>query len=123
MIDLKGTVSSAMSPGDQTLGPWLLALRSGNPNPGVLRYVLDLKEQLSHDSFLLLPGAVYGHPRVIEVRLVDSSVRAYKVPIETTTGKYYFFFVDPGYVGYDSGAMGCLGSPVKPVVVSILHRL
>ena len=89
VIDLKGTVSSAMSPGDQTLGPWLLALRSGNPNPGVLRYVLDLKEQLSHDSFLLLPGAVYGHRLVIEVRPVDSSVRADKIPIETTTGKDY----------------------------------
>ena len=43
VIDLKNTESSAVSPGDQTLGPWLLALRSGNPNNGVLRYVLDLK--------------------------------------------------------------------------------
>jgi len=63
VIDLKDTVSSAVSPRDQTLGPWLLAMRSGNPSNGVLRYVLDLKAQLGYDSFLLPPGAVYGVQR------------------------------------------------------------
>ena len=123
VIDLKGTVSSAMSPGDQTLGSWLLALRSGNPNPGVLRYVLDLKEQLSHDSFLLLPGAVYGHRLVIEVRPVDSSVRADKIPIETTTGKDYVVVIDPGHGGDDPGALGYRGTREKSVVLAISKRL
>ena len=40
VIDLKDTASNAVPPGDQTLGPWLLALRSGNPSNGVLRLSL-----------------------------------------------------------------------------------
>ena len=50
VIDLKDAASNAVPPGDQTLGPWLLALRSGNPTNGVLRYVLDLTACLLYTS-------------------------------------------------------------------------
>jgi len=85
VIDLKNTESSAVSPGDQTLGPWLLALRSGNPNNGVLRYVLDLKGQVHHDSFLLPPGVVYGHRLVVDVKPADRSLRANNDPVDSPT--------------------------------------
>ena len=123
VIDLKDTVSSAVSPGDQTLGPWLLALRSGNPNNGVLRYVLDLKAQLHHDSFLLPPGAVYGHRLVVDVKPVDSSLRANNNLVDSPTEKDYVVVIDPGHGGDDPGALGRRGTREKKIVLAIAERL
>ncbi len=123
VIDLKDTVSSAVSPGDQTLGPWLLALRSGNPNNGVLRYVLDLKAQLHHDSFLLPPGAVYGHRLVVDVKPVDSSLRGNDNLVDSPTEKDYVVVIDPGHGGDDPGALGRRGTREKKVVLAIAERL
>ncbi len=123
VIDLKDTVSSAVSPGDQTLGPWLLALRSGNPNNGVLRYVLDLKAQLHHDSFLLPPGAVYGHRLVVDVKPVDSSLRGNNNLVDSPTEKDYVVVIDPGHGGDDPGALGRRGTREKKVVLAIAERL
>ncbi len=123
VIDLKDTVSSAVSPGDQTLGPWLLALRSGNPNNGVFRYVLDLKAQLHHDSFLLPPGAVYGHRLVVDVKPVDSSLRGNDNLVDSPTEKDYVVVIDPGHGGDDPGALGRRGTREKKVVLAIAERL
>ena len=123
VIDLKDTVSSAVSPGDQTLGPWLLALRSGNPNNGVLRYVLDLKGQVHHDSFLLPPGVVYGHRLVVDVKPADRSLRANNDPVDSPTEKDYVVVIDPGHGGDDPGALGRRGTREKKVVLAIAERL
>jgi N-acetylmuramoyl-L-alanine amidase len=123
VIDLKDTVSSAVPPGDQTLGPWLLALRSGNPNNGVLRYVLDLKAQLHYDSFLLPAGAVYGDRLVVDVKPVDSSIRGNNNPVDSPTEKDYVVVIDPGHGGDDPGALGRRGTREKKVVLAIAERL
>ena len=123
VIDLKDTVSSAVSPRDQTLGPWLLAMRSGNPSNGVLRYVLDLKAQLGYDSFLLPPGAVYGHRLVVDVKPVGDSARESNNPVEGTTEKDYVVVIDPGHGGDDPGALGRRGTREKKVVLAISERL
>jgi N-acetylmuramoyl-L-alanine amidase len=123
VIDFKDTVSSAASPSDQILGPWLLALRSGNPNNGVLRYVLDLKAQLDHDSFLLPPGAGYGHRLVVDVKPVDSSLRENNNPVDSPTEKDYVVVIDPGHGGDDPGALGHRGTREKKVVLAIAERL
>ena len=123
VIDLKDTVSSAVSPRDQTLGPWLLAIRSGNPSNGVLRYVLDLKAQLGHDSFLLPPGAVYGHRLVVDVKPVGDSARESNNPVDGTTEKDYVVVIDPGHGGDDPGALGRRGTREKKVVLAISERL
>ncbi len=123
VIDLKDTVSNAVSPRDQTLGPWLLAMRSGNPSNGVLRYVLDLKAQLGYDSFLLPPGAVYGHRLVIDVKPVGDSARESNNPVVGTTEKDYVVVIDPGHGGDDPGALGRRGTREKKVVLAISERL
>ncbi len=123
VIDLKDTVSSAVSPRDQTLGPWLLAIRSGNPSNGVLRYVLDLKAQLGYDSFLLPPGAVYGHRLVVDVKPVGDSARESNNPVDGTTEKDYVVVIDPGHGGDDPGALGRRGTREKKVVLAISERL
>ena len=123
VIDLKDTVSSAVSPRDQTLGPWLLAMRSGNPSNGVLRYVLDLKAQLGYDSFLLPPGAVYGHRLVVDVKPVGDSARESNNPVDGTTEKDYVGVIDPGHGGDDPGALGRRGTREKKVVLAISERL
>ena len=123
VIDLKDTVSSAVSPRDQTLGPWLLAMRSGNPSNGVLRYVLDLKAQLGYDSFLLPPGAVYGHRLVVDVKPVGDSARESNNPVDGTTEKDYIVVIDPGHGGDDPGALGRRGTREKKVVLAISERL
>ena len=123
VIDLKDTVSSAVSPRDQTLGPWLLAMRSGNPSNGVLRYVLDLKAQLGYDSFLLPAGAVYGHRLVVDVKPVGDSARESNNPVDGTTEKDYVVVIDPGHGGDDPGALGRRGTREKKVVLAISERL
>ena len=123
VIDLKDTVSSAVSPRDQTLGPWLLAMRSGNPSNGVLRYVLDLKAQLGYDSFLLPPGAVYSHRLVVDVKPVGDSPRESNNPVDGTTEKDYVVVIDPGHGGDDPGALGRRGTREKKVVLAISERL
>ena len=123
VIDLKDTVSSAVSPRDQTLGPWLLAMRSGNPSNGVLRYVLDLKAQLGYDSFLLPPGAVYGHRLVVDAKPVGDSPRESNNPVDGTTEKDYVVVIDPGHGGDDPGALGRRGTREKKVVLAISERL
>ena len=123
VIDLKDTVSSAVSPRDQILGPWLLAMRSGNPSNGVLRYVLDLKAQLGYDSFLLPPGAVYGHRLVVDVKPVGDSARESNNPVDGTTEKDYVVVIDPGHGGDDPGALGRRGTREKKVVLAISERL
>ena len=123
VIDLKDTVSSAVSPRDQTLGPWLLAMRSGNPSNGVLRYVLDLKAQLGYDSFLLPPGAVYSHRLVVDVKPVGDSARESNNPVDGTTEKDYVVVIDPGHGGDDPGALGRRGTREKKVVLAISERL
>ena len=123
VIDLKDTESSAVSPRDQTLGPWLLAMRSGNPSNGVLRYVLDLKAQLGYDSFLLPPGAVYGHRLVVDVKPVGDSARESNNPVVGTTEKDYVVVIDPGHGGDDPGALGRRGTREKKVVLAISERL
>ena len=123
VIDLKDTVSSAVSPRDQTMGPWLLAIRSGNPSNGVLRYVLDLKAQLGYDSFLLPPGAVYGHRLVVDVKPVGDSARESNNPVDGTTEKDYVVVIDPGHGGDDPGALGRRGTREKKVVLAISERL
>ena len=123
VIDFKDTVSSAVSPRDQTLGPWLLAMRSGNPSNGVLRYVLDLKAQLGYDSFLLPPGAVYGHRLVVDVKPVGDSARESNNPVDGTTEKDYVVVIDPGHGGDDPGALGRRGTREKKVVLAISERL
>jgi len=123
VIDLKDTVSNAVSPRDQTLGPWLLAMRSGNPSNGVLRYVLDLKAQLGYDSFLLPPGAVYGHRLVVDVKPVGDSARESNNPVDGTTEKDYVVVIDPGHGGDDPGALGRRGTREKKVVLAISERL
>ena len=123
VIDLKDTVSNAVSPRDQTLGPWLLAMRSGNPSNGVLRYVLDLKAQLGYDSFLLPPGAVYGHRLVVDVKPVGDSPRESNNPVDGATEKDYVVVIDPGHGGDDPGALGRRGTREKKVVLAISERL
>lgn len=123
VIDLKDTVSSAVPPGDQALGPWLLALRSGNPTNGVLRYVLDLTAQLDHDSFVLPPSAVYGHRLVVDVEPVDGPVRTSKSSVDSATKKDYVVVIDPGHGGDDPGALGRRGTREKNVVLAISKRL
>jgi len=123
VIDLKDTASNAVPPGDQTLGPWLLALRSGNPSNGVLRYVLDLTAELEHDVFLVPPSTVYGHRLVVDVEPVDKPVRTSIKPVDSAKKKNYVVVIDPGHGGDDPGALGRRGTREKNVVLAISERL
>ncbi len=124
VIDLKEAVPNATFPDDQTLGPWLLNMRSGSPANGVLRYVLDLKTQLEYDSFLLPPGVVYGDRLVVDVKPVDEPVSAgRKSLVDSPKNKNYVVVIDPGHGGEDPGALGRRGTHEKKVVLAISKRL
>ena len=48
-------------------------LRTGSPSENVLRFVFDLKQAVSVNSFLLSPNELYGHRLVVDVESWNTS--------------------------------------------------
>ena len=99
-------------------------MRSGSPTNGVLRYVLDLKTQLEHDSFLLPPSIVYGDRLVVDIKPENEPVGASrKILGKSLKEDNYVVVIDPGHGGEDPGALGGRGTYEKKVVLAISKRL
>lgn len=47
--------------------PHIEAIRSGSPQPGVLRFVFELRKPLQSTSFVLSPNELYGHRLVVDI--------------------------------------------------------
>lgn len=99
-------------------GPLLAGVRSGRPEAGVLRIVLDLKTAVQPRTFVLGPAGDYGHRLVID--LLDSEAAAAEEKSEAGTTpsdatrrsarperrKPFTVAIDAGHGGEDPGALG-----------------
>lgn len=106
VVDLKHASLEGELPAAADLGARLAAVRAGQPEAGVLRFVLELKRELHPRSFVLKPAGPYGHRLVID--LYDAAARE---PLETKPAmpsppREFVVAIDAGHGGEDPGAIG-----------------
>lgn len=116
-IDLDGAELAGSLPELDSSGPLLAAVRSGRPDGGTLRIVLDLKAPAQVRTFVLGPAGSYGHRLVIdltdaatvatdEAKPESEPVREPKRAPVGTKPKLLVVAIDAGHGGEDPGALG-----------------
>ena len=102
----------------------VLALRSGIPQKGTLRIVLDVKENMGLRSFLLKP--MHGKPYRLVVDLLRSEVKENPQNTKSVTKQKrheIVIAVDAGHGGEDPGAIGRNGLQEKEVTLHVAKKL
>jgi len=121
------------------------AIRSGQPEAGLLRFVFELKKPLKNRSFVLSPNELYGHRLVVD--LIDPSGAPELVPVAVPESPIItpsiadtdrtrspstviapppnplLIAIDAGHGGEDPGAIGYRGSHEKKITLSIAKQL
>ena len=72
VVDIKNADLKISLPGLDPQNNHISAIRSGEPQPGVLRFVFELKRALEPNSFVLTPNELYGYRLVVD--MLDQSV-------------------------------------------------
>ncbi len=113
VIDMEGATLSAPLPDLDTSGPLLAAVRSGRPENGTLRIVLDLKAETRPRTFVLQPAGQYGHRLVIDLydpKSADEEAKPVAPPPaaapKTAAPRPLVIAIDAGHGGEDPGAIG-----------------
>ncbi|BAU48172.1 N-acetylmuramoyl-L-alanine amidase [Sulfurifustis variabilis] len=112
VVDLEDAVLGGELPVLDASGPLLAALRTGRPDPGTLRIVLDLKTEARPRSFLLKPAGQYGHRLVIDLHdlKAEAVATASTAPDRRTARqagpRNFVIAIDAGHGGEDPGAVG-----------------
>lgn len=129
VIDLKQARLNQDIVQPNTDDQYLQALRSGPRNDNDLRIVLDLKQSITSNSFLLKPNQRYGHRLVVDVHAPDAGKTAATTIAETIKAtkphglRDVIIAIDAGHGGEDPGAIGPAGTYEKNVVMEISRRL
>jgi N-acetylmuramoyl-L-alanine amidase len=114
VVDMLDARLQGSLPEEETGSPLITSVRSGMPEEGPLRIVLDLKAETRARSFMLKPAGPYGHRLVIDLHdtkasqddstssrdIAKSSPPARPVPRERVVA------IDAGHGGEDPGALG-----------------
>ena len=157
VVDLEGiefnsvleSLSGKVSPDD----PNIKLLRAGRYKPGVVRLVMELKNEVKPQVFVLPPVGEYGHRLVLDVypleppdalaalleksegMLGDLGVRVEQAPEKNAAraeqpkqgkpvvDRLVTITLDPGHGGEDPGAVGRGGSYEKHVTLAVARRL
>ena len=157
VVDMEGvefdsvleSLSTKISPDD----PNIKLLRAGRFKPGIVRLVMELKQEVKPQVFVLPPVGEYGHRLVLDVypleppdplaQLIEKfdtqtpspgpSVATVERPgtpaVERPRGgkpvvdRLVTIMLDPGHGGEDPGAVGRSGSYEKHITLSIARRL
>lgn len=113
VIDMEAATLSAPLPDLDTSGPLLAAVRSGRPENGTLRIVLDLKAETRPRTFVLQPAGQYGHRLVIDLYDPKSAEEEAKPAAsppaaapKTAAPRPLVIAIDAGHGGEDPGAIG-----------------
>jgi len=123
VVDLESTRSQA-NRDDLTLpDPVLRDVRTGYPEDGTFRVVMDLKREVNPKTFQLKPHGRHGHRLVIDLHRQKGGKRRVARALEETEASEHLIAVDPGHGGEDPGAIGPGGIQEKDVVLEIARRL
>lgn len=148
-VEFSGVLESLASKIDAD-DPNIKVLRAGRFKPGVVRLVMELKQEVRPQVFELPPVGSYGHRLVLDVypleppdplmQLLEKGEQnndaavgqnepaevaktERKRPDRTVVDRLVTVTLDPGHGGEDPGAVGQRGSYEKNVTLSIAKRL
>ena len=148
-VEFSGVLESLASKIDAD-DPNIKLLRAGRFKPGVVRLVMELKQEVRPQVFELPPVGSYGHRLVLDVypleppdplmQLLEKGEQnndaavgqnepaevaktEHKRPDRTVVDRLVTVTLDPGHGGEDPGAVGQRGSYEKNVTLSIAKRL
>ena len=148
-VEFSGVLESLASKIDAD-DPNIKLLRAGRFKPGVVRLVMELKQEVRPQVFELPPVGSYGHRLVLDVypleppdplmQLLEKGEQnndaavgqnepteiaktERKRPDRTVVDRLVTVTLDPGHGGEDPGAVGQRGSYEKNVTLSIAKRL
>lgn len=114
VVDMADARLQGALPEVESGGPLISSVRSGMPEEGPLRIVLDLKAQVSARSFMLKPAGPYGHRLVIDLYDTKPSQHdstpprdiAKTSPPARPAPRERVIAIDAGHGGEDPGAIG-----------------
>ncbi|MDH3309716.1 MAG: N-acetylmuramoyl-L-alanine amidase [Gammaproteobacteria bacterium] len=114
VVDMLDARLQGSLPEVETGGPLITSVRSGMPEEGPLRIVLDLKAEARARSFMLKPAGPYGHRLVIDLHDIkanqDDSTSSRDIAISPPPARPVprerIVAIDAGHGGEDPGAVG-----------------
>lgn len=114
VVDMLDARLQGSLPEVETGGPLITSVRSGMPEEGPLRIVLDLKAEARARSFMLKPAGPYGHRLVIDLHDIKASQDdstssrdiAKSSPPVRPIPRERIVAIDAGHGGEDPGAVG-----------------
>ncbi|MDH3371322.1 MAG: AMIN domain-containing protein, partial [Gammaproteobacteria bacterium] len=113
VVDMLDARLQGSLPEVETGGPLITSVRSGMPEEGPLRIVLDLKAEARARSFMLKPAGPYGHRLVIDLHDIkanqDDSTSSRDIAISPPPARPVprerIVAIDAGHGGEDPGAV------------------
>jgi len=109
--------------------PYVKGMRVARNRPGVVRVVLDLKQEVKPQVFTLKPVGEYGYRLVLDLhplvpvdplaQLIEETSREKA----SSVARLATIVIDPGHGGEDPGAIGRRGSREKDITLIIARRL
>jgi N-acetylmuramoyl-L-alanine amidase len=125
VIDLDDASLAASLELDQEHSGVIKAVRSGAPEAGTLRVVLDLEQRVKMKSFMLDPTREYGHRLVVDLYKEGGRQGAAvkRVSDVQKPNRDVLIAIDAGHGGEDPGASGPKRIREKDVVLAIARRL
>ena len=87
VVDLSDTSWKGNLPATASEDFFLQGIRSGQPSPGITRFVLELKQKVSASIFQLEPNDMYGHRLVIDLNEIarDNNGSSSETTVSITT--------------------------------------
>ncbi|HKJ87950.1 MAG TPA: N-acetylmuramoyl-L-alanine amidase [Gammaproteobacteria bacterium] len=123
VVDLEHTRSHAGTDDLDLPDPVLKGVRTGYPEKGTFRVVMDLKKDVRPKTFQLPPHGTHGHRLVVDLYRKDGGERRVAKALDRAQSHQLLVAVDPGHGGEDPGAIGPGGIKEKNVVLDIARRL
>lgn len=152
VVDLEGVqlnkVLRDIAGGVSAADPYIATLRVGEPRPGVVRLVMELKAEVAPQVFTLPPFGSYRHRLVLDVYPAEpkdvllglledienrspgdqplDAVPVDKLPVpdsKPAVARFATVVLDPGHGGEDPGAVGRRGTREKDVTLAVARRL
>lgn len=137
VVDIKNVDAFMQIPTVDVNNRHIKAIRSGEPNSGILRFVFELKKEIQSSSFVLTPNELYGHRLVIDLIDIngaeDIAIKPPQAPekpsalvptkVADKKNAPILIAIDAGHGGEDPGAIGYRGSQEKKITLAIAGRL
>lgn len=98
-------------------------IRTGSPEPGVIRTVFELKGEVRPRTFMLQQTREQKARLVLDLFPKEGAARETPPPAKRAGSREVVVALDPGHGGEDPGAVGAEGTYEKHVVLAVARKL